>query len=237
MKNIFLLIAFAAFVLVSCDVMQTVEPTKDVQDVATNQPGDTTDKAPPAPDAGPTDPLAGDNPAPDGWGDFVKSWKYIRQPNALVTKALVSRVIASQDPLYDQCNEPGTVYLFRDDGAIIQYTPADTAGSFTLLVQAIQGDVMVHNVLVAKDVSEYWDYKIVYPIVPPLPEHPPYPTAPNNTVLLVDRDTAEILYQSDYTTDRAYFDAMINAYKSQAMADEQFYGKYEVVIIGQWVVP
>ena len=81
--------------------------------------------------------------------DGAKEINVLRPANGTV---LARGLIAEEDPLFAACNEPGTVYIFYSDNALVQYVPED--GTYTIFSLACKGDVERHN---AVNPDDLWD--------------------------------------------------------------------------------
>lgn len=97
---------------------------------------------------------AAQNPeyTPPSMGD-VKAVNILRYPSGVVTKSLLGNGKAEADPLFAACDDPGTVYMFYDDNALVQYVPKD--GFYQLFSSAAKLTVELHN---STNPSELWDY-------------------------------------------------------------------------------
>lgn len=146
MKTIFFL--FLTACLIGC-----ASPV-DTKDAEPETPAVTTPEVPPA-----TEEPDADLPeyVPPHY-DNVTEVNVLRPPRGYASRS-ASRGIAESDPIYPQCTEPGTIYMFFSEGAVVQYVPE--AGFFPILRSAFVGDVEAHNYL---NPGDPWDV-----VIPPIP--------------------------------------------------------------------
>ena len=67
----------------------------------------------------------------------------LRPPHGYASASIFRGAMAQNDPMYGACTEPGTIYMFFDNGALVQYIP--DSGTYTILSLAFKGDVERHN--------------------------------------------------------------------------------------------
>ena len=90
-------------------------------------------------------------PAMDG----AKETIVLRAPHGYAISASRSRgVIALSDPIIGACNEPGSVYMFYSEGALVQYKPED--GNYTAFSLTAKITVELHNS--TNPESDWWDF-------------------------------------------------------------------------------
>lgn len=85
--------------------------------------------------------------------DGAKEVNVLRAPDGMLVRS-ARGAIAQADPLIGLCTEPGTVYMFYSDNALVQYVPED--GTYTMFSLAAKGAVEAHNALNPE--SDWWDY-------------------------------------------------------------------------------
>lgn len=79
----------------------------------------------------------------------------LRAPRGMISSR---GVIAEDDPLLGACNEPGTLYMFYSEGALVQYIPQTVAG-YPQLAMAGRLTCEAHNSVSPE--SDWWDYVTV----------------------------------------------------------------------------
>ena len=84
--------------------------------------------------------------------DGTKSVTVLRYPSTASRSIAARGAIAQADPLIASCNVPGSIYMFYDDNALVQYVPLD--GTYTMFSLACKGDVEAHNAL---NPGSLWD--------------------------------------------------------------------------------
>jgi len=84
----------------------------------------------------------------------AKEINVLRVPDEYVAKS-ARGLIAQSDPLIGECTEPGTVYMFYDDNALVQYVPYGNE-SYPQLANTAKLTVELHNS--TSPVELWWDY-------------------------------------------------------------------------------
>jgi hypothetical protein len=105
----------------------------------------------------------------------AKEVNVLRYPSGVVTKS-ARGLIAQNDPLAAACDDPGTVYMFYDNNALVQYIPFD--GGYSSLADSAK---------LACELNPSWDYISV----PPPGLHVNYshdPVCPVLTIMFLDND-------------------------------------------------
>ena len=128
----------------------------------------------------------------------AKDMKVLRAPDGYS----LPKGLAENDPLAGACNEPGTVYMFYDDNALVQYIPF--TGGYLSLADAAKITVESHNSL---HPSSPWDFISVTPPGPIVDTSHDQP-CPVLHIQFVDHHGNVV---KDYDMgDAAYYHQMIN---------------------------
>lgn len=91
----------------------------------------------------------------------AKDSRVLRYPTGYSVKSIIGGGIAEADPLASSCTEPGTVYIFYDDNALVQYIPFE--GGFYAISQNASLTCEARNSTHPR--NEWWDYiSVNYPM-------------------------------------------------------------------------
>jgi len=125
----------------------------------------------------------------------AKEINVLRYPGSMGSASLFRGLIAQNDPMIGECNEPGTVYIFFPDNALVQYVPED--GTNVMFRNAVAGDVEAHNSLNTPD--KWWDF-IYVPFPGPVYDMSNDPPCPPLTVMILDNSGTSL---STFAADNA----------------------------------